>query len=194
MIIMIHQSRVSGCRNSLSVASAVFFFSGIALAAVVGLTLGLVGAQLGDDLRGLMVTLAIVAIVGAAIGRGRPWQLNRDTALSWLFYNDWRTAALNGAELGVGVTTRVGYWLWYIVPLGAVASGSARNGALLYMSYATVRLAMSLSLAWLSLAHGELADAVRARLRRANPVYSLAFFFIAAFITVDQMQWAFGAR
>jgi hypothetical protein len=41
--------------------------------------------------------------------------------------------------LGFGLTTRIGFWLWYVVPLSAFLSGRMAVGAGVYGSFAFVR-------------------------------------------------------
>lgn len=45
----------------------------------------------------------------------------------------------NGATLGVGASTRIGFWLWYVVPFAALLFGNPLLGAMIYGTYATVR-------------------------------------------------------
>jgi hypothetical protein len=48
-------------------------------------------------------------------------------------------ATRNGLALGVGATSRIGFWLWYVVPLAALLSASPAWGAALYGCYGAVR-------------------------------------------------------
>lgn len=52
-----------------------------------------------------------------------------------------RAAAATGALLGA--ISRIGFWLWYAVPLGALLSGQVMVGALLYGTYGFVRSAVT---------------------------------------------------
>lgn len=45
----------------------------------------------------------------------------------------------NGAALGIGATSRVGFWLWYLIPVGALLVGSPIFGGLVYGAYGFVR-------------------------------------------------------
>lgn len=65
-------------------------------------------------------------------------QLSRETSrrygalgLSWV--------ARNGVAMGIGITTRLGFWLWYALPLAAALSGGPLRGAVVFGSYALVR-------------------------------------------------------
>ena len=187
MIIMIHQARVSGCHGSLAVASLVFLAAGVVTAAAAGFVLGAFGSQLDGALRAALACLAAVAVVTAALRQERPWQLNRDTALSSLRFHDWRTAALNGAELGAGFPTRVGFWLWYAIPLGAFAAGQPVMGALLYVTYAGTRLGCSLAIARLDDRDGAAAARARARSGALRPVLGPMFLLAFASIVATQV-------
>lgn len=50
-----------------------------------------------------------------------------------------RWATRNGLALGFGATSRIGFLLWYVVPLGALLSGSPAFGAAIYGTYGLVR-------------------------------------------------------
>jgi hypothetical protein len=41
--------------------------------------------------------------------------------------------------LGFGATSRIGFWLWYAVPLGAFLIGEPVAGAIIYGTYGLVR-------------------------------------------------------
>ncbi|HEU0127902.1 MAG TPA: hypothetical protein VFQ48_04765 [Pseudonocardiaceae bacterium] len=94
-----------------------------------------------------MAVLALTLLTLAAVG-GRqladqrllsPPQFDRETAQAWLQRGPYRWAVLNGAALGVGATTRLGYWLWYLVPVGSFATGTPLLGALIYGAYGLAR-------------------------------------------------------
>lgn len=52
-----------------------------------------------------------------------------------------RWAARNGWTLGIGATSRIGFWLWYVIPLGALLLGFPPLGALVYGTYGFIRSA-----------------------------------------------------
>ncbi len=41
--------------------------------------------------------------------------------------------------LGLGATTRIGFWLWYVVPIAALLGGRPALGAAVYGLYGLVR-------------------------------------------------------
>lgn len=94
-------------------------------------------------------TLAAVILGGAGIALGASnvagrlehayGVRDRETPKSWLDGGVARWAVLNGVTLGVGVTTRVGYWLWYAVPVICLLTGRPLAGALVYGIYGLVR-------------------------------------------------------
>jgi hypothetical protein len=142
VIIMINQARVSGCRGSLAIASIVFVLASTVSGATAGLALGAVADLLEEPTR-LAISLAItVGLLAGSLTADRPWQLDRETDRNWLRHRNWRTAALNGAALGLGLTTRIGYWLWYLLPVGILVLGDWRAGVVLYGTYGAVRGAL----------------------------------------------------
>lgn len=73
-------------------------------------------------------------------------QCNRETPQPWMDHGPLRWAIRNGLTLGCGATTRLGFWLWYVIPTGALLSGDAGVGATLYAAYGTARGAGALLL------------------------------------------------
>jgi hypothetical protein len=71
--------------------------------------------------------------------RTRPPQLDCETPRDWLRKGPLRWAIRNGLALGFGATSRIGFFLWYVVPLGALLSGCPVLGAIIYGTYGLVR-------------------------------------------------------
>ena len=117
-------------------------------ATVAGL---LAGAALGTlgSLLPLHVSLAvgsILAIAAIAVGglelfgrRTQPWQFDCETPQRWVDRGAWTWATRNGLTLGFGATSRIGFWLWYVIPLGAFLIGEPGAGAAIYGTYGLVR-------------------------------------------------------
>lgn len=101
---------------------------------------------------------SIVGVVEIAGGRVRPWQFDRETPQRWARQGPLHWAIRNGAVLGVGMSSRIGFWLWYVVPLGALASGDIVLGALLYGLYSLTRTGVALGLLALLLTSGGRLD------------------------------------
>ena len=66
-------------------------------------------------------------------------QLNHETPQRWLHAGALRWATINGLTLGSAFASRIGYPLWYVVPLAALLVGRPLLGAALYALYALVR-------------------------------------------------------
>lgn len=143
MIMMITRARVSGCFGSSVVAGAVLLLSALTGAALTGAVLGLLGAALEPALRALLAVVAALTVAVGVVVRPVPWQLDRETNTAWLLYQDWRTAAYNGFALGLGFTTRIGFWLFYLVPLSAFVMGNPLHGAIGYAVFAMSRVGIS---------------------------------------------------
>jgi hypothetical protein len=112
--------------------------------ATAGAALGFAGQFLSDTVRvagatGLGVLAAVVGAVELAQIRLRPLQCDRETPQRWMDTGALRWAARNGWVLGIGATSRIGFWLWYILPLSALLLGTPLLGALIYGLYGFVR-------------------------------------------------------
>lgn len=141
---------------------------GYALASLIVATglggfLGAVGSTIRWDIRlAVAVVGAFLAIgVGSAELAGRSVrlpQLHRETPQGWLALGALRWSILNGAALGCGFASRVGFASWYVVPLSALLGGDPVLGAAIYGTYGGVRGIAP----WFYLAIG---DALALRLR-----------------------------
>ncbi len=106
--------------------------------------IGWLGALLSQEAR--LAMAGVVAIGGLTLGGldllGRPVrvpQLDRETPKAWLRRGTLGWSVRNGASLGVGAFTRLGFWSWYAVPLGALLTGSPVGGSLVYGLYGLTR-------------------------------------------------------
>jgi hypothetical protein len=112
--------------------------------AAFGALLGAVGNHLPDDVRAagasvLAVLATVVGILDLGSRRLRVLQIDRETSRQWPHAGAFRWALLNGSALGVGATSRLGFWLWYVVPSSALLLGDPTVGAVLYGVYGLVR-------------------------------------------------------
>ena len=69
----------------------------------------------------------------------QPPQFDCETPQRWVHQGPLRWATRNGLTLGFGATSRIGFWLWYVVPLGAFLVGDPRLGAAIYGTYGLIR-------------------------------------------------------
>lgn len=140
-------------------SKALVFTGAAALGGVsAGALMGIVGGTVGPEVRALAGSLFGLGALGlgalALIGRSLPLpQCDRETSQRWVHGGPLRWAACNGLALGCGATSRIGFWAWYAVPVGAFLSGDAALGALLYGSYGLARGAG----AWLLIAAAAIA-------------------------------------
>lgn len=84
-------------------------------AAAMGAVLGAIGSNLPLELRIVAATLAALAaiLVGGLelAGRSVPvLQFNRETPQRWVHSGPVKWAIRNGASLGLGFTSRLGFW------------------------------------------------------------------------------------
>ncbi len=122
----------------------VYSFSSALAGVVAGIALGAVGGFLALDLR--LAIGSVLAIVAVAVGglefSGRRVQLPQfdcETPQRWVHRGPLSWATRNGLVLGFGATSRIGFWLWYAIPLGAFLVGDPAFGALSYGTYGLLR-------------------------------------------------------
>jgi hypothetical protein len=123
------------------------------------ITGGLVGAIAGAFLGalGMLVPgLQVVGWIGLAVlaiglffellGRRLP-MLNRDaeTPRAWIDQGWLRWAVKNGAALSLGVTTRLGFPVWYAIPAICLLGASPVIGALTWGLYGLLRTGLSVT-------------------------------------------------
>lgn len=135
----VHRARGWGWRQSLALQVMSATVSG----ALLGLAAGGTGNGLPQPVRVVLLLLAgvLAMVVGGleASGRLLPLpQCDRETPRRWM--RDPRAAAAkNGAALGCGLTTRIGYWAYFAIPGGALLLGSPELGAVIGGTYGFAR-------------------------------------------------------
>lgn len=127
------------------VTKALLFSVSASLAGMVtGAVLGAAGTVISLEVRVAVASLLALAtvFVGSLELLGiRVYlpQFDRETPQSWLHKGALTWALLNGISLGVGATSRIGFWLWYVVPLGAFLFADPVLGATIYGVYSVTR-------------------------------------------------------
>jgi hypothetical protein len=111
---------------------------------VTGALLGLAGSFTSVEARIAVATvLAVAAVVLGALELSRRTvplpQWNRETPQRWMLAGALKGAARTGFTLGSGLSTRIGFWLWYAVPAGSFLGGDWRFGMALYGTYGAAR-------------------------------------------------------
>jgi len=109
--------------------------------AAVGLALGVFGMLVPPGLRAAILTVlaALVVLLGLS-GRVPLLQANRETDQRLLEAGPIRWAIANGAMLGAGAASRIGFWVWYFVPLLCFALARPAIGSLMFGVYGGVRM------------------------------------------------------
>jgi hypothetical protein len=122
----------------------VYVLSSTAAGLASGAVLGAAGAFLPVELR--VATGSILAVAAIAVGGielfGRhvqPLQFDCETPQRWVNRGPLGWATRNGLALGFGATSRIGFCLWYVVPLGSFLVGDAGLGAVVYGTYGLTR-------------------------------------------------------
>jgi hypothetical protein len=155
--------------------------------AVSGLLLGAAGGDVPLDVRlALSSVLAPVGVlIGAleSVGRPlRPLQCDRETPKRWVEQGYARWSIKNGLALGCGASSGVGFWLWYLVPVGAFLFGSAALGFLIYGAYGLVRGlgVWAFLLARVSADSESVLEDLSRRMRLATSVTGIGLVFVCA--------------
>jgi hypothetical protein len=125
-------------------AGAIFSLASVFGSAAAGAVLGALGSHIATEQRIIVATIfaplaLIVGTIELFADRAPVLQCNRETPQRWVHGGALRWAVQNGLVLGVGATSRIGFWLWYVVPVGAFAIGEASLSAALYGAYGFVR-------------------------------------------------------
>jgi hypothetical protein len=130
-----------------------YVVTGTIVGVSAGALAGAAGSLLTADARSALGALFALAATGLGLTeltghRVALVQIDRETPYAWLEAGPIRWAIRNGANLGFGGLTRLGFWLWFVIPLGALLGGRPLIGALGWGAYAFVRTA---SAGWLLL-------------------------------------------
>lgn len=131
----------------------VYVASAAVAATLLGSILGWLGGRVIADDRVVATTVVLLvasvpAVLGVAGRKLRPLELDVETPQTWVQHGPLLWAARNGAALGTGILSRVGFWLWYVVPVSAFLSGRTWFGATVYGSYALFRAAPAWAIVW----------------------------------------------
>lgn len=113
---------------------------------------GYAGSLAEGPVSRVIVTLAVALVLvlaGIELAGKRARLLQRDieTPQSWMQFGPVWWPLANGAALGAGVSTRLGFPVWYVIPIAAFATGSPLWGAVAWGLYGFLRT----SFAWVLL-------------------------------------------
>ena len=173
------------------------FVGAVSAGAAVG---GVIGALAGTF--PLEARLAVVSTLAGAILLmgllelfGKRFRLlagKRETPQSWLYLGPRRWALRNGAALGLGLASRVGFSLWYVVPLTSFLLGSAFLGAIAFGLYAAARSGTIIGLAALVSrgTFGEYTDRLLSWSGMAHAVSGASSVVVGALLLGQASVWA----
>lgn len=130
--------------RSWAAKALVFSVSASLAGMLAGAVLGAAGAILPPEIRIAMASLLALAavFVGSLELLGTEIKLPQcdyETPQRWLHKGALMWALQNGFSLGIGATSRIGFWLWYAIPLGAFLFADPVLGAAIYGAYSVVR-------------------------------------------------------
>lgn len=121
-------------------------------------------------------TVLVSSIAFSGYEKYRVLAFDRETPQSWVRTSiGW--AVRNGATLGIGFATRIGFISWYLIPLFAFTAGAWSLGVLVYGGYGLFRATFPALIAWSmqDSPEGEIGD----RLLAWRPVASRTDVFTA---------------
>lgn len=123
---------------------AAYIAAGASVAAISGALLAFAGSYFSLEVRAAVASvLALAAVLLGSVGlfhRRIPLiQRDRETPRGWLQASAISWALRNGAAIGFGAGTRLGVWLWYVIPFGAFVSGNIVVGVVGYGAYGLAR-------------------------------------------------------
>ena len=106
--------------------------------------LGTIGSLISLNIRiAIASLLGLIAIILAIIElSGRNIQLlqcDRETPQRWVHRGPLWWAFQNGLALGCGIANRLGFLLWYVIPIGSLLVANPIWGLIIYGTYSTVR-------------------------------------------------------
>ena len=124
--------------------AVVYSLSSAVAGLLAGAVLGVLGGLLPIGFRlaaGSILAVAAIAVSGLELlgRRIQPPQFDCETPQRWVHKGPLRWATQNGLALGFGATSRIGFWLWYVIPLGAFLLGESWLGAVVYGTYGLIR-------------------------------------------------------
>lgn len=185
MAIMAERARGHG-RSSLTVALLVLTGAAVLSGALVFAAVAEAGTLFPPLSRGFVALVAAVVLISAGFSREEPVQWNAETPSSWLERENLLVAAWNGLALGAGFVTRLGFWLWWVLPLMVFETAAGPDGLLVGAAYGLTRVGLSsvgaATVFWL---HSDVvARATSARHRQATLVADPLFFCAAGIALV----------
>lgn len=146
MIYVISHPAVLRDRPKLTVSlrGIAFVISAVTVGVATGAACGFAGSRISSDTRVASSVAAafVFAVIGITEVTGRRRvplpQLSRETKRR---YGKMAIGSVirNGTAMGAGVTTRIGFWLWYVVPVAATLSGTVLRGTIIFGAYSLTR-------------------------------------------------------
>lgn len=159
-----------------------------------GAVFGVVASVLSSESTNA-VDYVIIAVVAVVAGSGlyelitarRPKtivQRNVETPLEWTSKSGAEWALKNGFALGAGVGTRIGFSVWYIMPITALALGTFFGSVAIFAVYGFCRTAFVTVLYALSLrtSASEIADLLLRHLRSARRIAGASAVLLSIFL------------
>jgi hypothetical protein len=126
--------------------STVYVSSAMLASSATGSLLGVSGAMVSQPTRDALLSMAAFALLALGIldlanhpvrliqfDRGRPHPSANSSPLKWTIKN--------GSALGTGFSSRIGFWMWFLIPVSSYWTGDFAKGAFVFGVYGLCRSA-----------------------------------------------------
>lgn len=128
-------------RSSLPAKALTSVAAATSVGALVGCAVALCGRLMTFEQRAQLVLVLAVILLASPLLRVRLPQRDVETPQALLSQGPLLWAVGNGSLLGLGIASRIGFWAWYVLPLGVFALAEPILGAVLWGAYGLTRLA-----------------------------------------------------
>lgn len=120
--------------------------AGAVSGAGLGLALGMTAAVAAGYVPPLVFGVVLIALgLGEVLGRPAPLtRIGRETPVAWREKSPMMWAVLTGSLLGAGIPTRIGFGLWYALPVGALIIGDVTVSIIAFSLYGGLRTGLSM--------------------------------------------------
>lgn len=143
------RARGRGWKVSYMAVAASLLLAATVAGAIAGGLVGGLGSSLPQDVRLGAVGLALIGLnallVADIVGGPVPMlQRDRTTPRRWVEESVAAWSLKAGAALGLGITSRIGFAVWYLVPVLALGTGSWIAGAAVWAVYGLLRTGITM--------------------------------------------------
>jgi hypothetical protein len=122
--------------------------AGMAGGAAFGALCASLGLLVSEEATAATATLALGGLSAAAFCNRRLPQRDRETSMGLMRGGPRVWAMANGFQLGMAATTRIGFWIWYVLPIVCALSRSVSFGLIVGGTYGATRTIGHAAIGW----------------------------------------------